>query len=69
MRTYKNNIAFLSTADFLKLSDEDIRAIKRTRIVPPTIGSSNFGKIIVEYNYGANNVKRSFSKSKFSFAT
>ena len=39
---------YLSAKNFLKVNPKDI---KRSRVIPPRIGSKSFGKIHVEYKH------------------
>jgi hypothetical protein len=41
----------LTPRDFLILLKRNRGSIKKTRFIAPKLGSSSFGKILVEYNY------------------
>lgn len=51
MRHYHIDSEILSPEDFLALTSEERKKIRKTEIVPPKIGDNNFGGIKVFYRF------------------
>jgi len=43
----------LSAKEFLRLAQNNRSSIKSSKVIPPKLGSSGFGKIIVELTHGS----------------
>lgn len=47
----KFNKEIISPEEYLKLTDSDKANIESSKIIPPSLGSNDFGKIEINYKY------------------